>query len=125
MAAINTSQELARVRSQIDAQQQVVSMLELRLQELLLGSSATTKADLLSSVSGIYSSIPNGAALTTAFTSGTANFPAGAADQTLVRNMLYQAKAMLGELRVEEQQWNTEVNEEKARRKDLTDFAKG
>jgi len=46
-------------------------------------------------------------------------------DQTAIRQMLYQARAVLGELRVEEQQWNTEVNEEKARRKELGDFAKG
>lgn len=47
------------------------------------------------------------------------------ADQTVIRQMLYQARALLGELRVEEQHWNQEVNEEKSRRKDLGEFAKG
>lgn len=47
------------------------------------------------------------------------------ADQTVIRQMLYQARALLGELRVEEQHWNQEVNEEKTRRKDLGEFAKG
>jgi hypothetical protein len=45
-------------------------------------------------------------------------------EQDIIRHMLYQARALLGELRVEEQQWNVEAQEEKARKKELTDFAK-
>ncbi len=43
----------------------------------------------------------------------------------MIRSMLYQARALLGEFRIEEQQWNVEVQEEKSRKKELTDFAKG
>jgi hypothetical protein len=137
MAAINTSQELAKVRSKIDAQQQVVSDLELLLQRTLLGESVGNVATVTGNVLGAYSGLPDGAVLDAAFKEGIKDFlrdtnsdhkpTAGETDtdQDLIRNMLYQARAMLGELRVEEQQWNTEVNEEKARRKDLTDFAKG
>jgi hypothetical protein len=47
-----------------------------------------------------------------------------AADQDKLRQMLYQARALLGELRVEEQHWNQEVNIEKDLRKELKDMAK-
>jgi hypothetical protein len=46
-------------------------------------------------------------------------------EQDGLRQLLYQARALMGELRVEEQHWNAEVNEEKSRRKELSDFTKG
>ncbi len=46
-------------------------------------------------------------------------------EQDGIRQLLYQARALMGELRVEEQHWNAEVNEEKSRRKELIDFTKG
>jgi hypothetical protein len=45
-------------------------------------------------------------------------------EQDGLRQLLYQARALLGELRVEEQHWNGEVNEEKGRRKELGDMTK-
>ena len=45
-------------------------------------------------------------------------------DQDGLRQMLYQARALLGELRIEEQAWNGEVNSEKTLRKEVNDFAK-
>ncbi len=47
-----------------------------------------------------------------------------ALEQDAIRQLLYQARALMGELRVEEQHWNTEVSQEKDRRKDLQDFSK-
>ncbi|MDD9897421.1 MAG: hypothetical protein OXU45_00310 [Candidatus Melainabacteria bacterium] len=46
-------------------------------------------------------------------------------EQDGIRQLLYQARALMGELRVEEQHWNAEVNEEKSRRKELVEFTKG
>jgi hypothetical protein len=132
MAAINTSQQLAVVRSQIDSQQQIVSMLELELQKAILGSSSTNLRDIIehtpgrNSIEDILGNSARGIVLFNAFQQGVADFSMDApADQSVLRQMLYQSRAMLGELRVEEQQWNQEVTEEKARRKDLGDFAKG
>lgn len=48
----------------------------------------------------------------------------GFIDQDYLRQLLYQARALLGELRIEEQAWNGEVNSEKTLRKDVNDFAK-
>jgi hypothetical protein len=45
-------------------------------------------------------------------------------DQDLLRQMLAQARSLLGELRIEEQAWNGEVNSEKTLRKEVNDFAK-
>jgi ABC-type transporter Mla maintaining outer membrane lipid asymmetry ATPase subunit MlaF len=123
MAAINTSQELGKVRSKINAMQQVISKLELELQTVILGGSGTAKATLVSNIRDTIGRTGENDLLGKAFEDGVQSF--SETDQTMLRQMLYQARAQLGELRVEEQQWNQEVNEEKARRKDLGDFAKG
>ena len=122
MAAINTTQQLAKVRAKIDAQQQIISSLENELQKTILGQTPAT--GYVDNILSAYGGVVDGAMLEAAFKEGLDNF-SDADDQTALRHMLYQARALLGELRVEEQQWNTEVNEEKARRKELTDFAKG
>ncbi len=160
MGTINTAIQLANIRSKIDAQQQLVSMLEIELQKAILGDDSSTIGDVL----GVFGApVPAGGAPTVAsiygglvgpqtdsdygggqdlfdalsaplianfntqgLTLGTvADLADETLDQTAIRQMLYQARAMLGELRVEEQHWNQEVNQEKERRKDLGEFAKG
>jgi len=122
MAAINTTQQLAKVRAKIDAQQQIIASLENELQTTILGQTPT--ANYVDDILGAYDGVTDGSMLKAAFKQGLTEF-SDVDDQTALRHMLYQARALLGELRIEEQQWNTEVNEEKARRKELTDFAKG
>ncbi len=132
MAAINSTRELAKIRAKIDVQQQVVSQLESDLQMLILGSNSRKVSDVLADVASMYGGMPDGSALTAAFKQGVEQFDSDKNgslnelnDQQVLRQMLGQARALLGELRVEEQGWNQEVNEEKARRKDLLDAAKG
>lgn len=152
MGAINTAGYLANIRSRIDAQQQVVALLESELQKSILGGTATTVKGLLqkgtagSTTDGgaIYKIYRNaGAVAADEYVSGfnpadnwldamseAATNSLGAAgatdkvDQDGLRQMLYQARALLGELRVEEQAWNGEVNSEKTLRKEVNDFAK-
>lgn len=142
MGAINTAAYLASIRSKMDAQQQVVALLESELQKSILGDSSTNISDLTGlggSIEGIYSdaglidSSGNGVgqdwldAINSANdgTDGNGGFPASQAiDQDFLRQMLYQARALLGELRIEEQAWNGEVNSEKTLRKEVNDFAK-
>ncbi len=161
MGTINSAIQLANIRSKIDAQQQIVSLLEVELQKTILGDNTVT----IGQVFGEFGANPSpsggvrpaGAATIDSILRGIAG-PQGkndygngndlydamiqpflenfdfsdnlsindeVLDQTAIRQILYQARAMLGELRVEEQHWNQEVNEEKARRKDLAEFAKG
>lgn len=139
MGAINTAAYLATVRSRMDAQQQVVALLESELQKSILGDSSTTVGNLLNTVGGKIADIYDEAGITTVDQSG---FNAGtqwlnamqlgsttpdmtqAVDQDFLRQALYQARALLGELRIEEQAWNGEVNSEKTLRKEVNDFAK-
>jgi len=142
MGAINTAAYLAQIRSRMDAQQQVVAMLEGELQKAILGGGNRTLGDLVdtdmtntNSIAYIYdqAGIDAGTTgtgwvttinnvVTTEF--GAAVDDAAAADQDALRQLLYQARALLGELRVEEQAWNAEVNSEKTLRKEVNDFAK-
>ncbi len=136
MGAINTSAYLATIRSRMDVQQQVVALLESELQKSILGDNNTTMGALTGvsgSITNLYKSITNPDQM---------NFQAGiswlaaindantglkstdVADQDALRQLLYQARALLGELRVEEQAWNGEVNSEKTLRKEVNDFAK-
>ena len=133
MGAINTAAYLAVIRSRMDAQQQVVAMLETELQKSILGSTETT-VNNIQGVAGKIDTIYSGAGLgdggigdvwLQAIQDGNAEFQVGnAADQDYLREALYQARALLGELRIEEQAWNGEVNSEKTLRKDVNDFAK-
>ena len=133
MGAINTSQQLAKVRSKIDAQQQVVAKLESELQQTIMGASRSTE-NVLTGVGGvqdIYSGIPDGAILYAAlqegiqhFDGGTGTFTTVELDQDIIRQMLYQARALLGELRIEEQHYNQEVQQEQSLRKSLIDLSK-
>jgi hypothetical protein len=139
MAAINSTQQLAKIRSQIDVQQQIIGQLEMELQFAILGSPREGErsiGDIVSDVRGMYDSVTGGGALGGAMERGVENFfqdkngdvpdlSTQMPEQDAIRHMLYQARALLGELRIEEQQWNTEAQEEKARKKELTDFAKG
>jgi hypothetical protein len=138
MGAINTAAYLATIRSRMDAQQQVVALLESELQKSILGDSSTTVGDLIG-VAGKVETIYDDSGVSTPDQS---NFNAGVewlasineansgfadtseVDQDFLRQMLYQARALLGELRIEEQAWNGEVNSEKTLRKDVNDFAK-
>jgi hypothetical protein len=138
MGAINTAAYLATIRSRMDAQQQVVALLESELQKSILGDSSTTVGDLIG-VAGKVETIYDNSGVSTPDQS---NFNAGVewlasineansgfadtseVDQDFLRQMLYQARALLGELRIEEQAWNGEVNSEKTLRKDVNDFAK-
>ncbi|MBU6197143.1 MAG: hypothetical protein KGO93_06215 [Cyanobacteria bacterium REEB446] len=142
MGAINTAAYLASIRSKMDAQQQVVALLESELQKSILGDSSTKISDLtglggsieeIYSDAGLIDSSGNGVgqgwldAINSANdgTDGNGGFPASQAiDQDFLRQMLYQARALLGELRIEEQAWNGEVNSEKTLRKEVNDFAK-
>jgi hypothetical protein len=138
----NSTIRLSIIRSQIDQQQQVIAMLENRLQESILGGtdtgSFTTGVNLfgiLDSVAGILGDIRQGdnsyTGLTGAMQKGVQQIdgqgfdPTALVEQDTLRQLLYQSRALLGELRVEEQHWNSEVNEEKQRRKELADFTKG
>lgn len=139
MGAINTAAYLATVRSRMDAQQQVVALLESELQKSILGDSTTDVDTLFNSVDGLIPTIYEDAGISTVdqigFNAGTAwvaamlngsgNLDGDAeVDQDFLRQALYQARALLGELRIEEQAWNGEVNSEKTLRKDVNDFAK-
>ena len=131
MGAINTAQYLAQIRSRMDAQQQVVAMLETELQKSILGSTETTVNNIVG-VAGKIDTIYSGAGLgdggigdvwLEAIQQGS-TAETGAVDQDFLRQALYQARALLGELRIEEQAWNGEVNSEKTLRKEVNDFAK-
>lgn len=139
MAAINSTTQLAKIRSQIDVQQQIIGQLEMELQMAILGSPRSSAdrsvADLVDDVQSIYDTVSGGSYLGASFEEGVKSylsdkhgtvldFKTELPEQDVIRHMLYQARALLGELRVEEQQWNVEVQEEKARKKELTDFAK-
>jgi len=52
MGAINTSQQLAKVRSKIDAQQQVVARLETELQQTILGDERNVQ-NIITGLNGI------------------------------------------------------------------------
>ncbi len=132
MAAINSTRELAKIRAKIDAQQQIVSQLESDLQQAILGSNSRTLANIVADVQSIYGGVPDGSILAAAFSKGNDQldnnkngYGDDVAEQHIIRNMLSQARSLLGELRIEEQAWNQEVTEEKNRRKDLTELAKG
>jgi hypothetical protein len=133
MGAINTSQQLAKVRSKIDAQQQVVAKLETELQQTMLGEQRNAQNVLTGAggIQDIYEGIPDGEILFAAIKSGikhfdgdTGTFTNVALDQDLIRQMLYQARALLGELRIEEQHYNQEVQQEQSLRKSLIDLSK-
>ena len=153
MGAINTAQYLAQIRSKMDAQQQVVALLESELQKAILGGSDVSLSGLVSRTTtasgsttvyaGKIMEIYAGAGLDPAIQGTTvgemwmAAIQAGMADfgpnlntsdadvdQDALRQLLYQARALLGELRIEEQAWNGEVNTEKTLRKEVNDFAK-
>ena len=141
----NPTIRLSIIRSQIDQQQQVIALLENRLQEAILGGTDVGNIDfdqtlpgLLGEIADIYGDpgIPGSIDPTEQFGGLTGAIAKGVADfdiyddtkpleQDTLRQLLYQARALLGELRVEEQHWNGEVNEEKQRRKELGDFTKG
>jgi hypothetical protein len=134
MPAINSTQQLAKIRSQIDLQQQIVGQLETDLQRAILGSGRKV-GSIVSDVQSLYDSVTGGSLLGASFKKGVEDFVKHSDgtvpdlntiddEQDVIRHMLYQARALLGELRIEEQQWNTEAQEEKARKKELTDFAK-
>jgi hypothetical protein len=113
-------------------------MLESELQKSILGDTNTTVTDIVGSsgkIENIYSDagidgydqggFNAGVEWLSAINSGLGTFdPSGAIDQDALRQLLYQARALLGELRIEEQAWNGEVNSEKTLRKDVNDFAK-
>ncbi len=132
-AAINTSQQLAKVRSKIDAQQQIVALLESELQQTMLGAERKVQNVLTGAggITDIYKGIPDGTILIAAIKDGIKNFDGGTGtfttvdlDQDLIRQMLYQARALLGELRIEEQHYNQEVQQEQSLRKSLIDLSK-
>lgn len=140
MSAINSTTQLAKIRSQVDALQQIIGQLETNLQGSILGDpssvSGGTVGAVVRDIQGTLDGVMGGSYLGAAFQTGVksyyedkngvpANLNTELPEQDILRHMLYQARALLGELRVEEQQWNTEVQEEKARKKELTDFAKG
>ncbi len=160
MGTINSAIQLANIRSKIDAQQQVVSLLEAELQKSILGDDLSTVGSVIgvwgdtdpttqaTTIAGIYSGLQSPqtgageiygdgeelyAALLNPFqqhfnyngsTGDVVTEMDEQLDQTAIRQILYQARALLGELRVEEQQWNQEVTQEKERRKELGEFAK-
>lgn len=142
MGAINTAAYLAVIRSRMDAQQQVVALLESELQKSILGDTSSTIGSLVGtggSIANIYSTSGISTADQIGFNAGAdwrqsmedsitskgSGFAlTNTVDQDALRQMLYQARALLGELRVEEQAWNGEVNSEKTLRKEVNDFAK-
>ncbi|MBT6843499.1 MAG: hypothetical protein HOA17_06855, partial [Candidatus Melainabacteria bacterium] len=125
MAAINSTQQLAKIRSQIDVQQQIVSQLEMELQFAILGAPANsaekTLGDIVDDIQGLYGSVNGGSALGSAFETGVKIYAEDKTgtpvdldrepEQDSIRHMLYQARAILGDLRIQEQQWNEEVKE--------------
>jgi hypothetical protein len=135
MGAINTAAYLATIRSRMDAQQQVVAMLESELQKSILGSSVGTLNSITGDIAKIYTSAgvdrtdqinrSAGVEWVAAIKAGNGSFQGDdRIDQDSLRQLLYQARALLGELRIEEQAWNGEVNSEKTLRKEVNDFAK-
>jgi hypothetical protein len=139
MAAINSTQQLAKIRSQIDVQQQIIGQLEMDLQNAILGAprvgSDRSLQDIVQDIQGLYGSVTGGGFLGASFKKGVDSYVQDkngnlpdlskfVPEQDVIRHMLYQARALLGDLRVSEQQWNQEVSEEKARKKELTEFAK-
>jgi hypothetical protein len=139
MAAINSTTQLAKIRSQIDVQQQIIGQLEMELQMAILGSPRTSAdrsvGDLVGDIQGIYNSVSGGSYLGASFEEGVKgylsdkhgtvlDFKQELPEQDVIRQMLYVARALLGELRVEEQQWIVEAQQEKDLKKQLTDFAK-
>ena len=130
MAAINTAQQLAKVRSKIDAQQQIVNQLELELQKAILGDDTQTVGNILTGIDAAYAGVPDEATLTVSVREGLQEFAGTGtigthiADQTILRQLVYQARAMLGELRIEEQHYNQEVQQEQNLRKSLIDLSK-
>jgi hypothetical protein len=140
MAAINSTTQLAKIRSQIDAQQQIISQLEMELQMAILGSPTSSVdrsvGDLVNDIQGIYDSVSGGSYLGASFQEGVQSYLSDKygsdldlknelPEQDVIRHMLSQARALLGELRVEEQSYVQEVNSEKESRKALLDLAKG
>jgi len=142
MASANPTIKLAVIRSQIDRQQQVIGKLEQELQQAILGGTGeeingsiteATFDELLTFIDGVYgdddsdpSEGPFNHTLTNAIYRGIRGDweLEDEVEQDGLRQLLYQARALLGELRVEEQHWNGEVNEEKGRRKELADMTK-
>jgi hypothetical protein len=140
----NSTIRLSIVRSFIDKQQQIIAMLENKLQQSILGGTTTTTDDsfandltllgVLDEVATIYGDQRNGdnsySGYTGAMQKGVQEYqnlgfdPEDIVEQDALRQMLYQARALLGELRVEEQHWNGEVGQEKERRKELGEFTK-
>ncbi len=140
MAAINTTLQLAKVRSQIDAQQQIISQLEMELQMAILGSPRTASdrsvGSIVDDIQGIYDGVSGGSYLGASFEKGVQSYMSDkhgtdmdlnneVPEQDVVRHMLSSARALLGELRIEEQGYVQEVNSEKDSRKALIEFAKG
>lgn len=129
MAVINPTIELAKIRSKIDDAQQKISFLEGLLQETILGGAAdVTVQDVIDEVRNIDDESPDGDVIAAAFEQGLVENgydPDDQVDQQALRHALGVQRALLGELRVEEGGWNQEVNQEKERRKDLNEFAKG
>lgn len=122
--SINPTVQLAKIRSKIDKEQAIVAQLELELQQAILGGASVNVNGLIDKIKDIYGDVPDGDALIAAIKKELGGFK-GKAEQDVIRDQLSRHRALLGELRVEEQQWNQEVTEEKQRRKDLTEFAKG
>jgi|LakMenEpi03Aug12_release.lakeMendotaPanAssembly.Ray.scaffolds.fasta_scaffold1070865_1 hypothetical protein len=140
MAAINSTLQLAKIRSQIDAQQQIISQLEMELQMAILGSPRTLEdrsvGDIVDDIQGIYGSVSGGTYLGASFEKGVETYLADKhgnrvdfntviPEQDVIRDMLGRSRALLGELRIEEQSYVQEVNSEKESRKSLLDLAKG
>ena len=146
--AINPASVLASIRSKIDAQQQVISLLEGQLQNAILGGGTKTKQQIVGydegsilagtfgaaatgSIGEIYENAVDGntlAQFVTAIQAGLEDMDfigdTDPVEQDSLRQLLYQARALLGELRIEEQAWNSEINTEKQLRKEVNDFAK-
>lgn len=149
--SVNPTVQLSYIRSQIDRQQAAINILEQELQVAILGGDNYTVGEIVALVGneyGIGGTDVNGnptvdasgnpiytvtndfyTVLADSMLSGVNKdlgaAPTDVAEQDVIRQMLYQARALLGELRVEEQHWNGEVGEEKSRRKDLGDLTKG
>ncbi len=130
MAAINPTRRLAQIRHQIDIQQQVVSELELLMQQLIIGNVENLSlGQVVDDIADIYDQGTNGEVLADAFfdsfNSQDSDFNVNDdVDQEAVRQMLLQARALLGELRIEEQAWNQEAQAVKNSNKELIDQAK-
>jgi hypothetical protein len=142
MAAINSTLQLAKVRSQIDAQQQIIAQLEMDIQAALVGeltgkaTSSRLLSEIVEDIESIYDSVTGGNYLGAAFKKGVEQFVADKhgnqvdfssvkPEQDVLRDMLSRSRALLGELRIEEQSYVQEVNSEKESRKALLDLAKG